>query len=125
MKASAVLFFFCTIIFSTISIAQVAVETPEPPNIKSVQFRGDTFTGELPTIKLGMPLQLSFDDIIGDEHDYYYKITHHDADWTPSQLAQAEFMNGMDNVRILDIENSVATLQLYSNYQLTIPNQFT
>ena len=108
-----------------LSSAQIAVETPEPAFIKSIQFRGDTFLGELPTIKLGDPLQLSFDDIIGDEHDYYYKITHHDADWSPSRLARAEFMRGMDNVRILNIENSVATLQLYSNYQLEIPNQFT
>lgn len=125
MKVSIVLFFFYAFFFSDFSMAQVAVETPEPPNIKSVQFRGDTFLGELPTIKLGTPLQLSFDDIIGDELDYYYKITHYDADWTPSKLARAEFMTGMDDVRILDIENSVATLQLYSNYQLTIPNQFT
>ena len=84
MKASIVLFFFYAIFFSNFSTAQVAVETPEPPNIKSVQFRGDTFLGELPTIKLGTPLQLSFDDIIGDDLDYYYIITHQVADWTPS-----------------------------------------
>ena len=125
MKAPIVFFFFCTVLFSSFSFAQVAVETPEPAYIKSVQFRGDTFLGELPTIKLGSPLRLSFDDIIGDEHDYYYKITHHDADWSPSKLARSEFMRGMDNVRILDIENSVATLQLYSNYQIQIPNKFT
>ncbi|WP_299679311.1 DUF5103 domain-containing protein [uncultured Dokdonia sp.] len=110
---------------SYLSFSQIAVETPEPSYIKTIQFRGDTFLGELPTIKLGDPLQLSFDDIIGDEHDYYYKITHHDADWSPSKLARSEFMRGMDNVRILDIENSVATLQMYSNYHLNIPNKFT
>ena len=125
MKAPIILFYFLTVFSSMILIGQVAEEVPEPNYIKSVQFRGDTFLGQLPTVKLGEPLQLSFDDIIGDERDYYYKITHYDADWTPSKLARSEFMVGMDNVRILDIENSVATLQLYSNYQLNIPNKFT
>ena len=125
MKLSKLSLLFSVVFACNLSFAQIAVETPEPSYIKSIQFRGDTFLGELPTIKLGDPLQLSFDDIIGDEHDYYYKITHHDADWSPSKLARSEFMRGMDNVRILDIENSVATLQLYSNYHLNIPNKFT
>lgn len=125
MKASLILFYFLTFFCCVTLFGQVVEELPEPNYIKSVQFRGDTFLGKLPTVKLGEPLQLSFDDIIGDERDYYYKITHYDADWTPSKLARSEFMVGMDNVRILDIENSVATLQLYSNYQLNIPNKFT
>lgn len=125
MKLKIVLFTFWSLIHTSFMIGQVAEETPEPNYIKSVQFKGDTFLGELPTIKLGQPLQLTFDDIIGDEHDYFYTITHYDADWTPSKLARSEFMLGMDNVRILNIENSVATLQLYSSYQLDIPNKMT
>jgi len=125
MKALFILGYILTILYCIPIYSQAVEETPEPNYIKSIQFRGDTFLGELPTIKLGDPLQLSFDDIIGDEQDYYYKITHHDADWSPSRLARSEFMRGMDNVRILDIENSVATLQMYSNYQLHIPNKFT
>lgn len=109
--------------------AQVAVEQPEPPYIKSVEFRGGGSIlprdAQLPIVKLGSQLQLSFDDIIGDERDYFYKITHHNADWTPSNLVRSEFMIGMDDVRILEFENSVATLQLYTHYILRIPNQIT
>ena len=115
MKASLILSYFLTVFFSLTTYCQVAEEVAEPNYIKSIQFIGDTILGQVPTIKLGDPLLISFDDIIGDERDYYYKITHHDADWTPSKLARSEFMVGMDNVRILDIENSVATLQMYSN----------
>lgn len=103
--------------------AQVAEEVPEPAYIKSIQFFGDTAFGQLPVVKLGTGLELSFDDIIGDEHDYFYTITHHNADWTPSKLAKSEYLRGMDDVRILDFENSVSTLQIYTNYTLTIPNQ--
>ncbi|TVZ52997.1 DUF5103 domain-containing protein [Dokdonia sp. Hel_I_53] len=106
-------------------IAQVAQETPEPPFIKTIQLRGGSETGQLPILRLGESLELSFDDIIGDERDYFYKITHHNADWTPSILARSEYMLGMDNVRILNFENSVATLQLYTNYKLRIPNNMT
>jgi len=74
---------------------------------------------------LGTTLNLSFDDIIGDEHDYFYTIKHYNADWTPSKLAKSEYLSGMDNVRILDFENSVSTLQIYTNYRLTIPNRNT
>ncbi len=105
--------------------AQVAEETAEPPFIKTIQFIGDTAFGQLPIIRLGTTLNLSFDDIIGDEHDYFYTIKHYNADWTPSKLAKSEYLSGMDNVRILDFENSVSTLQIYTNYRLTIPNQNT
>lgn len=107
------------------SLAQVAQEKEEPLFIKTIQFRAGTELGKLPILKLGESLQISFDDIIGDERDYFYTITHHNADWTPSNLARSEFMQGMDNVRILEFKNSVATLQLYTHYQLDIPNEMT
>lgn len=103
--------------------AQVAQEVPEPNYIKTVQFFGDSSFGQLPVVRLGSSLRLSFDDIIGDEHDYFYTIEHFNADWTPSQLVKSEYLTGMDNVRILNFENSNATLLLYTNYILEIPNQ--
>lgn len=115
------------VLISVFAFAKAQVhETPAPPYIKTIQFKGDnTAFGQLPIVNLGAALTVSFDDIYGDEADYYYKITHHNADWTLSNLAQAEYMKGMDNVRIVDYENSVATLQLYTHYTLRIPNNNT
>ena len=113
------------LLYSLLSLAQVAEEMPEPAYIKTVQFRSGTELSELPVFRLGNSVLLSFDDIIGDERDYFYKITHHNADWSPSELKKSEYLRGMDNVRILNFENSVATLQLYTHYRLEIPNNFT
>lgn len=101
------------------------VEQIEPSYIKTVQFKGATAQSQLPIIMLGDRLQLSFDDINGDEADYYYKITHHNFDWSESDLSKGEYLDGFDDVRIETYENSLNSLQIYSNYQLVIPNRET
>jgi len=106
------------------SLAQV-IEKIEPYYIRTVQFQGNTAQSELPIIRLGETLRISFDDINGDEEDYYYKITHHDFDWSLSDLSKGEYLDGFDDVRIETYENSLNALQLYSHYFLTIPNRET
>ena len=102
------------------------LEEVEPPYfIKSIELSGTNDGDQFPVLKLGEPLKVTFDDIIGDEADYYYKIVHCNYDWTPSNLARAQYMRGMDNQRIMNYENSFNTLQLYSNYRLSVPNRFT
>jgi hypothetical protein len=113
---------FC--IFPLICFSQVNELAP-PNYIKTIQFKGNTPETQLPIIRLGEQLVLEFDVLNGNEADYYYKIDHFNFDWTPSVLAKSEFMDGFDNQRIRDYENSFNTYQIYSHYQLTIPNDQT
>lgn len=122
MKLTSLLIFFITLIPSL--QAQVE-EMMEPNYIRTVQFSGNTNQSQLPIIELGERLQLNFDALNTYEEDYYYTITHYDYDWTPSDLSKAEYLNGFDDVRIETYENSLNTLQLFSNYRLRIPNRET
>ena len=102
--------------------AQVQEEIDPPENIKTIIFKGPT-ADQFPVVQLGESMTLQFDDLTAKEQDYYYKIVHCDYDWTPSQLLKSQYLSGFDNQRIIDYENSYTTLQPYSNYRLTIPNE--
>ncbi len=112
-----IFFLFIPSLFS-----QIQKEVNAPEHIKSIVFRGPT-EDQFPIIQLGESMSLEFDDLTASEQDYYYKIVHCDYNWTPSSLLKSQYLNGMDNQRIIDYINSYNTLQPFSNYRLVIPNE--
>jgi len=110
------------LLLPTFLYSQVATEVAPPDFIKTITFKSSTTQGQLPVLKLGEPLKLEFDALNGNEEDFYYVIEHFDFDWTPSQLVKGEYLKGLDDQRILTYENSFNTYEVYSHYDLTIPN---
>lgn len=114
-----------TLFFTAVLFSQVENEVVPPFHIKTVTFLQNSNQNEIPIFKLGEGFQMQFDDLYGNEANYYYEIVHCDYNWIPTPIPKIEYLQGLDNQRIQDYANSVNALQIYSHYKLSIPNQFT
>ena len=115
---------FLLLLVCCFSNAQIEKEVNSPYNIKTISFVQNG-QNSVPIFQLGDSFQLHFDDLFGNEANYYYQIVHCDYDWKPSQLSKNEYLQGFDDQRIQDYTNSYNALQVYSHYKLQIPNKNT
>lgn len=119
------IFIICCVGILQYGFSQSIGEKAPPENIKSIVFKSDAEGDQFPIVKLGQSVQLSFDDLYADEMDYYYRIKYCNYDWTPSRLLKSQYLDGIDDQRVANYENSLNTLQPYTNYQLELPNSQT
>ncbi|MEO8239828.1 MAG: DUF5103 domain-containing protein [Flavobacterium sp.] len=111
-------------IFTSATAQEVQTEITPPYNIKTVSFVQNG-TNVVPIFELGSIFEFQFDDLFGNEANYYFEIMHCDYNWKPTGIPKTDYILGFDNQRITDYTNSFNTLQLYSHYRLPFPNQFT
>jgi hypothetical protein len=121
MKNNIILY---VILFQTLCFSQTEIEINQPFNIKTVCFSQNN-QNSFPFFQLGDAFQFQFDDLFGNEVNYFYTINLCDYDWKPSELSKNEYLQGFDDQRITDYTNSFNTLQIFSHYHISFPNQFT
>lgn len=97
------------------------------PDIATLQVRNvNQPLSMLPIIQLNSneQIQISFDRFGHEYHRYTYKITHCEADWSPStQLFSTDYLDGFrDNLLINQVQESVNTNVIYTHYSLNLPN---
>lgn len=121
--------FFFTVIINTLSMVAQTVVTDSvySPNIKTVILGKQGVEMSLPIIQLGSNerLMLRFDEL-GDNSNYYrYRIDHCTHDWQISDISASDYMNGFEDGAIDNQQFSFTTIEHYTNYWQTIPNDIS
>ena len=112
------------LIVSFFTFAQVEKEIDPPFNIKTITFVQNN-QNSIALFGLNDPFEIQFDDLYGNEANYYYEIVHCNYDWKHSDLSKNEYLQGFDGIRIQEYTNSLNALQLYSHYRIGFPNKNT
>ena len=68
-------------------------------------------------------LEISFDEMSHDVHQYSYRVLHCHIDWTESDISSYEYVDGFTTADIVDYEHSMNTQQAYTHYSFAFPNE--
>ncbi len=94
-------------------------------NIRSVVVCKSDIKYSAPIIMLnsGDAIHGEFDDLDGDVKSYRFSVTHCDANWQPSDIWQNDYISGFTESNIHTYAQSFNTIQLYTHYSFTFPNE--
>jgi hypothetical protein len=118
-KAIVNLAFFCLLVM----VAKAQVEETRSSTIHTVCLYMRDNPGSLPIAKLGAPeqLELHFDDLQQGSKSYYYTYQLCNADWTPVNLSQMDYLKGFSQNRITQYRFSSIAFTRYVHYQVNLP----
>lgn len=102
---------------------QPLMEENRSPNVTGIKLFRKASQQAFPIAKLSETevLELHFDDIQNSSKAYFYSYTLCNADWTPSNLSQMDYIRGFTQLRLTQFRFSGGTLSRYVHYQASLP----
>jgi hypothetical protein len=114
------------VLFVTVLLrAQPQEEKIYKANIRTVKLNPFGVQNVYPVMRLHSNdlIELHFDDLDGGVRNYYYTLELCNADWTPAQMSQFDFVSGFSQLRIGTYRISNSSLTRYTHYSANIPDR--
>ena len=96
---------------------------PQTEKIKNVKIFGTNKNVQKYVFFKDEIINVSFDELSYNTNNYYYSIDHYDFQWKKTNIFKNEFIYGYDDIRISNFNKSLNTLQKYTNYTFSFPNE--
>ena len=112
---------FINVLFLIFFLSNVSHSQTE--KIKNVQIFGTNKDVQKYVFFKGEIINVSFDELSYNTNSYYYSIDHYDFKWNKTNIFKSEFISGYDDIRIFNFKKSLNTLQKYTNYTFSFPNE--
>lgn len=123
MKRICILLMMYMVYFSAV-LADDTMTGVFAPEFKSlqVQVAGNELSPPIIPLNGEEQIIIKFDELAEERSYLRYSLVHCNADWQPSGLVDAEFVDGFNIADIEDYEYSDATTVHYVHYEIALPN---
>jgi hypothetical protein len=119
------LFFLTALTFANALSAQRLPDHIYNPDIRTPKLFQQNNQQSLPLISLnsGDQLELHFDDMCGFAKNYYYTYILCNADWTPADVNEFDYLKGFTQNRLSQYRISTIATTKYVHYQALLPDR--